>query len=83
MMSPSCTTYSFPSLASLPAARQAASLRSVTKSSYLMTSARMKPFSKSVWITPAACGALSPLRMVQARHSSAPAVKKVCRLSSA
>ena len=29
MMSPSCTTYSFPSLASFPAARQAASLRSL------------------------------------------------------
>ena len=26
-----------------------------------MVSARMKPFSKSVWMTPAACGALVPL----------------------
>jgi hypothetical protein len=24
-------------------------------------SARIKPFSKSVWMTPAACGAVSPL----------------------
>ena len=30
------------------------------KSSYAITSARMKPFSKSVWITPAACGAVAP-----------------------
>ena len=27
----------------------------------------MKPFSKSEWITPAAFGAVSPLRIVQAR----------------
>ena len=32
-----------------------------------MVSERMKPFSKSVWITPAAAGALVPLVMVQAR----------------
>jgi hypothetical protein len=31
--------------------------------------------SKSVWITPAACGAVSPLWMVQARTSLTPAVK--------
>ena len=74
-MSPSWTTYSFPSMPSLPAARQAASDLSSTKSSYLITSARMKPFSKSVWMTPAALGALSPTLIVQARHSSAPAVK--------
>ena len=30
------------------------------KSSYFMTSAMMKPFSKSVWILPAAWGALKP-----------------------
>ena len=30
------------------------------KSAYAVTSARMKPFSKSVWMTPAACGAVSP-----------------------
>ena len=40
-----------------------------------MTSARMKPFSKSVWITPAACGAVSPLWIVHARTSFSPAVK--------
>ena len=27
----------------------------------------MKPRSKSVWMTPAACGAVHPLRIVQAR----------------
>ena len=40
-----------------------------------MTSARMKPRSKSVWITPAACGAVLPARTVQARTSLGPAVK--------
>ena len=34
-----------------------------------------KSFSKSVWITPAACGADIPLVMVQARTSFSPAVK--------
>ncbi len=29
-------------------------------------------FSKSVWMTPAACGAVMPLRMVQARVSLSP-----------
>ena len=37
-----------------------------------MTSALMKPFSKSVWMTPAACGALAPLWIVQARDSFGP-----------
>ena len=32
----------------------------------------MNPFSKSVWILPAAAGALVPLSMVQAFTSSAP-----------
>ena len=40
-----------------------------------MVSARMKPFSKSVWMTPAACGALVPRVMVQARASLGPTVK--------
>ncbi len=31
------------------------------------------PFSKSEWITPAACGAVIPLRMVHARVSFSPA----------
>ena len=34
-----------------------------------------KPFSKSVWITPAAVGALVPRSMVQARASFGPTVK--------
>ena len=41
-----------------------------------MVSARMKPCSKSVWITPAACGARLPLVTVQARVSFGPVVKK-------
>ena len=40
-----------------------------------ITSALMKPFSKSVWMTPAACGACAPRWIVQARHSSSPTVK--------
>ena len=40
-----------------------------------MTSARMKPFSKSVWMTEAALGAAQPLWMVQAFTSLGPAVK--------
>src|SRR5947208_194554 len=39
----------------------------------------MKPRSKSVWMTPAAWGALAPRFTVQARHSSSPAVRKVMR----
>lgn len=35
----------------------------------------MNPFSKSEWITPAACGAFMPWRMVHARTSCTPAVK--------
>ncbi len=49
--------------------------RWATKSSYAITSARINPFSKSVWITPAAWGAVAPTRTVQARTSLTPAVK--------
>jgi hypothetical protein len=35
----------------------------------------MKPRSKSVWITPAACGAVRRRLTVQARTSFTPAVK--------
>ena len=41
-----------------------------------MTLARVNPRSKSLWILPAAWGALVPLRMVQARHSFLPSVRK-------
>ena len=36
----------------------------------------MKPRSKSVWMVPAASGAVEPFLMVQARHSFLPAVRK-------
>ena len=39
----------------------------------------MKPLSKSVWMTPAACGAVQPLWICQARTSLTPAVRKVCK----
>ena len=41
-----------------------------------MTWARIKPRSKSEWILPAACGALVPRSMVQARHSFLPSRQK-------
>ena len=40
-----------------------------------MTSARMKPRSKSLWILPAACGAFVPFVIVHARTSGLPAVR--------
>ncbi len=41
-----------------------------------MTSARMKPFSMSEWIAPAAWPAAEPWGIIQARTSSLPTVKK-------
>src|SRR5215218_9137280 len=40
--------------------------------SYDTISALMKPRWKSVWITPAACGAVAPTGIVQARASFGP-----------
>ena len=74
--SPSCMTYSLPSLRSKPFAFAFASVPQALRSSKAMTSARMKPRSKSEWILPAACGAFVPFLIVHARHSSAPAVRK-------
>jgi hypothetical protein len=54
MTSPSRTTYSLPSMPILPTSRALASPPSFTKSSHQMTSALMKPFSKSVWMAAAA-----------------------------
>src|SRR6266699_1992506 len=59
-------TPSFFALASLPAFR---------RSSHPITSARMKPRSRSVWIAPAACCAGEPHGTVHARTSSSPTVK--------
>src|SRR5687768_16671879 len=81
--SPSRTTYSLPSARILPADLQAASLPRPIKSSHQMTSALMKPRSKSVWILPAAPGALVPRWMVHARTSFLPAVKYVIKSSVA
>src|SRR5687768_3603086 len=77
--SPSCTTYSLPSARILPASLAPASPPKATKSSKAIVSARMKPRSKSVWMTPAASGARAPFSTVQARASFGPAVKKVIR----
>ena len=48
------------SLRIFPASLEPCSPLKATKSSKAMVWARMKPRSKSVWITPAACGAVSP-----------------------
>ena len=63
--SPSFTTYSFPSLLTSPCRKRFQPLAE-TKSSNATVSARMNPFPKSEWITPAAAGALSPSWIVQA-----------------
>ena len=72
--SPSWTTYSFPSSRSAPRERAAWKEPSSTMWSNDTTSALMKPRSKSLWITPAACCAVVPRRIVQARTSGSPAV---------
>ena len=46
-----------------------------TRSSNQTISALMKPFWKSVWITPAASGAVAPFGIVQARDSLGPEVR--------
>lgn len=58
-----------------PAALASAMDPAATRSSKETISALMNPRSKSLWITPAACGAVSPLWMVQARASLGPAVR--------
>jgi hypothetical protein len=73
--------YSFPSTLNFPASFTLASEPKLEKSSNAITSARMNPFSKSVWITPAAFGAVSPMLIVQARTSLTPAVKYVCNFN--
>ena len=59
----------------LPAALADAIEPAATRSSNETISALMKPRSKSVWITPAAWGAVAPFRIVQARDSFGPAVR--------
>ena len=54
---------------------KAAALRAgggVAWAAWRAVSARMKPFSKSEWITPAACGARMPPRIVHALVSVGP-----------
>ena len=72
-------TYSFPSERTRPFSFAAAMLPQRFRSSKATISARMKPRSMSEWIFPAALGALVPRRMVQARHSSGPQVRKLMR----
>ena len=58
-----------------PLERASATDPASIKSANETISALIKPFWKSVWITPAATGAVSPLWIVQARTSFGPAVK--------
>ncbi len=58
-----------------------ATTRPRSSTSHWMTSALMKPRSKSVWIRPAACGRVEPARKVQARLSFSPVVRNVRRPS--
>jgi hypothetical protein len=56
--------------------------RDFSRSASVYTSALMKLFSRSVWMAPAASGALAPMGIVQARIACSPAVKKLCSPSS-
>ena len=70
--------YVFPSWRYFPAALIGAidlPFANSLKSSYATTSALINPLSKSVWIAPAASGAVAPAGIVHARTSSSPAVK--------
>ena len=59
----------------LPASLALAMDPAEMRSSKETTSALMKPFWKSVWMTPAASGAVAPFVIVQARVSLGPAVR--------
>src|SRR5439155_26113439 len=54
-ISPSFTRYVFPSVRMTPSLFAFASLPALRSSCHPITSARMKPRSRSVWIAPAAC----------------------------
>lgn len=64
-----------PSIRTLPAALASDMEPAAIRSSKLTISALMKPRWKSVWITPAASGAVAPTGMVHARVSFGPAVR--------
>jgi len=67
--------YSFPSSQTFAFSLAPAQPPNSTKSFQFTTSALINHFSKSVWITPAACGAFAPTGIVQALTSCSPAVK--------
>ena len=69
MMSPSKTTYSLPFCLYLPLAFTLASEPASLRSANAIVSAMMKPRSKSLWMTPAACGALVPFCAIRCKHS--------------
>ena len=73
--SPSAMTYSLPSMRTQPLDLASAMEPASTSWSKLTISALMKPRWKSVWMTPAASGAVAPTGIVQARDSCGPAVR--------
>ncbi len=75
MQSPSWTMYSFPSNFTSHFSLAFDQVPLLRRSSYFTTSALMNPFSKSVWIAHAACGALDPIGIVHDLVSSSPVVK--------
>ena len=77
MTSPSLTTYSLPSRRWRFLALTSFIVPARARSSKAVTSARMKPLARSVWILPAASTAVPPRSRFQPRTSGSPAVKKV------
>ncbi len=75
IISPSCTTYSFPSSLTCHFSLAAFHVPCVASASYETTSALINHFSKSVCIAHAACGALLSIGIVQALDSFSPVVK--------
>jgi hypothetical protein len=84
MTSPSCTTYSLPSVRMRPSSRALARLPASISFCQLMasariTSARINLSLKSLCMAAPASGAVLPCLMVHARVSSSPVVKKLIR----
>ena len=74
-MSPSATTYVLPFCSNKSSFSAFVISLNLMKSLNEITSAQMKPRSKSECIFPAACGARVPFSIVHALTSSSPAVK--------
>jgi len=71
-ISPSCTTYSFPSRRKRARDAGFGKAPRHIRSSYFVTSARMNPPLDVEWISPRLPSPSMPARIVHARHSSRP-----------